>query len=211
MSSTKRILADQILYRLAGTYPDVAGAVQKPDVIKAIEQWINARFKLQQFNTTLPSGETIPDNATFATYENVPVTSSNGKCTATLPVMPISLPRGLGIYDINDGKGTSYIPIMKGQGALLRSDYLLNTLFDQVSYEQSGKTITFSLDITLYGVNTVEMILACFDMSLYSETDMLPLPPDMEFDCINDLYKMFSPINSDPGEVNNYPSTIQTK
>ena len=206
---TKRLVADQVGFRLAATFPDVAGAVQKQDIFKATEQWINSKFKLQHLSVTLPSGETIPEGASLATYSNVAVTSSNGKCTAILPVMPISLPRGVGLFDVNDGKGNSYIPILKGQGALLRSDYLLNTLFDQVWYEQSGKTITFSLDITLYGQNTVEMVLAVFDMAQYSEMDILPVPSDMEETMIAELYNMFAPIQVNPAIDSNYP--IPTK
>jgi hypothetical protein len=210
--TTKRILADQTLFQLQGGWPDIAGAVQKQDIFKATEQWINSRFKLQQFNTTLASGETIPDNSSLATYSNITVTSGGGKnkSTATLPVMPISLPRGLGVYDISDGNGTHYIPIQKGQGALLTSDFLLNTLFDQVWYEQNGLNITFSLDLTLYGINTVEMVLMVFDMTQYSEDDILPLPADMQADLVGDLVKMFSPITPELGLVNNYP-TPQTK
>ncbi len=208
--TTKRIIADQTLFQLQGGWPNIAGAVQKQDIFKATEQWINSRFKLQQFNTTLASGETIPDNSALATYSNVVLTSTNkNNCTATLPVMPISLPRGLGVYDISDGKGTHYIPILKGQGALLTSDFLLNTLFDQVWYEQNGMNITFSMDLTLYGITTVEMVLMVFDMTQYSESDILPLPADMQMDLINDLVKMFAPVSPELGLVNNYP--IPTK
>ncbi len=205
--TTKRIIADAVLFRLAATFPDVAGSVQKQDVFKATEQWINSRFKLQHFNTTLNSGETIPDNASLATYQNITVTSGGGnnKSTATLPIMPISLPRGLGVYDISDGKGVHYIPIQKGQGALLTSDFLLNTLFDQVWYEQNGLNITFSLDLTLYGVNEVEATLMVFDITQYSELDILPLPADFQGDLINDLYNMFAPVSTQPAIDTNYP------
>lgn len=209
---TNRLLSDQILFRLYGGVPDVANPVQQEDVWQYIEQWINARFKLQHFNTTLPSGETIPDGCALATYSNIPVVSNNnGTSYANLPVMPITLPRNLGIYDVSDGKGTHYIPIQKGQGALLSSDYLLNTLFDQIWYEPTGRTVKFPIDLTLYGVNEVEMVLMTFDMSQYDQNDPLPLPKDMEADLIKEALLFFSPQQPTQPVVSNYspPQTQQ--
>ena len=44
-NSTKFLMAEQILLRLAGGYRDVAQSVQMEDVVKAIEQVINTMFQ----------------------------------------------------------------------------------------------------------------------------------------------------------------------
>jgi len=202
---TKRFLADQILIRLTGGFPDVSEPVQKEDIFAAIEQWINSKFKLKHFQETLSSGETIPEGASIATYTNIPVVSGSTCATATLPIMPISLPRNLGVFDINDGKGYSFIPVQRGQIAMLGNDFIMDTLLGQVVYEVGNKQVKFSADITAFGKNTVNMDLMVFDISLYGETDTLPLPKDMEAQLVDDLYKMFSPITPEAAVDNNYP------
>ena len=66
--STKRLISDQILYRLNGGSPDNSFPVQLPDVYKALEQKVNAKFQIRQFDTNLPQGETIPDNLCIGVY-----------------------------------------------------------------------------------------------------------------------------------------------
>lgn len=202
--ATKRFLSDQVLIRLDGGFPEVAQSVQKQDVYAAIDQWINAKFKLKHFQETLSSGESIPEGASLATYEDITVTNEGQKSIAILPIMPISLPRNLGIYDINDGSGYSFIPLQRGQIGLLGAEFMQNTLLGQICYDVVGNKVRFSQDIKVLGMNTVNMDLMVFDISLYSETDTLPLPKDMENDLVNDLYKMFAPIQATPSLVNNY-------
>jgi len=203
-NTTKRLISDAVLFRLYGGRQDISSPVQKQDIFKATEQWINSKYKFQHLSITLPSGETIPDSAVFATYENVDVTSYGDKSKSTLPVMPISMPKNIGIFDIYDTNDNHYIPLQKGHGQLLRTDELLNSLFGQVWYEPSGNTVIYSQDLTLVGITSVTMVLAVFDMAQYSETDILPIPSDMETDCVNDLVAQFSPVMPESGQVNNY-------
>ena len=65
-NSTKFLMAEQVLLRLAGGYRDVAQSVQMEDVVKAIEQVINTMFQTQYYSATLPTGETVPDNLMIA-------------------------------------------------------------------------------------------------------------------------------------------------
>ena len=120
--TTKYLMAEQILTRLAGGYRDSNQPVQMEDVVKAIEQVVNATFQMQYYSATLPTGETIPDNLMVAFYENIPVTSFGEKAKATLPVMPISLPRNMGVYRVTDENDNDYIPVPLGQGALIKAD-----------------------------------------------------------------------------------------
>src|SRR4051812_25786406 len=116
MATSKRVLADQLLYRIQGGYVDVASPVQYPDVYKAIEQKMNADFKMQHFTQTLASGDSIPEHAMIATYDAVTVSPylDDLKSYATLPVMPISLPRNMGIFEIFDPNypNNLFIPLL---------------------------------------------------------------------------------------------------
>jgi hypothetical protein len=201
---TKRFCSDQVLYRLYGGPPDTAAPVQKYDVWAALGQKVNGLFKLHQLDTTLPSGETIPDFAMIATYEDNTVVSSGEKSYALLPVQPISLPKNMGIclvYDPNFDD-MPFIPLQKGMTALLRTDTLLSDIMGQISYTPGKDRITFNKDLTTLGIDVVTMELCVFQISQYSETKELPIPADYEERIINELVAQFSPVQPESGVVN---------
>jgi hypothetical protein len=209
-NSTKFLLAEQVLTRLAGGYRDVAQSVQMEDVVKAIEQVINTMFQTQYYSATLPTGETIPDNLMIAFYEDIAVASYGDKAKAELPIVPISLPRNMGVYRVVNTNDIDFIPVPLGQGALLRADKLLNDLLGSVYYEVRKNEIVFSKDITLLDVTSVNMYLVVMDISLYSNTDPLPIPANMEEEIIEKTFAKFAPIVPETGIVNSY-SELQNK
>jgi len=208
---TKKYLSDTILYKLASGTPDSGYQIDERDLWARIEQKINGWFKMQQFTVNLPSGETIPDNLAIGTYENVAVTSSGMISVSTLPVMPISLPRNMGVFLIYDADNpdNSFIPVMSGQKQLLKTDTLLSDLMGQISYEVAGKTVRYSKDLTLLGVTAVTMELVVMDMSLYSETDMLPVPADAADMLIMEIYKEYADVGPESGKVENFTNANQ--
>ena len=210
--STKRILGEQILYRYYGGYIDTKGPIQLEDVYKAIEQKVNSLFKLRHFDTTLPSGETIPDNLCIAVYENNAVTSlNNGKSKCTLPATPISLPKNVGIYQVYnpDYPDFAFIPIQKGQRSLLRTDSLLNDMLGQITYEPSNTELLFSKDLLLQDCPNVTIELCIMQISQYSETDRLPIPADFEQTIIDEIVEALMPVLPETGLVNNYTTANQ--
>lgn len=209
-NSTKFLMAEQVLLRLAGGYRDVAQSVQMEDVIKAIEQVINTMFQTQYYSATLPTGETIPDNLMIAYYEDIAVTSYGDKAKAQLPIVPISLPRNMGIYRVVNQDDIDFIPVPLGQGALLKADKLLNDLMGSVYYEVRKNQVIFSKDITLLDVTTVNMYLVVMDISLYANTDPLPIPANMEEEIIEKVFAKFVAIAPETGIVNSY-SELQSK
>lgn len=218
--ATKRLIADMVLYKLAGGIPDASFPVNKLDIYDALEHKVNSMFKMQQFSVNLPSGGTIPENMALATYEDVAVTrTSNERSKCTLPIMPISLPRNAGINEIrpvlnlvDSGDrmlGNPIIPLQAGQAFLLQADKLLNDLLGQWGYEVNGKTIIFTKDLTTYGITKVDMKLIVFDISQYSETDELPIPSDYTQQIEDELVKEFAPVTPENGLVNNFTNANQ--
>lgn len=184
--TTKRILSEQVLYRLKGGYPSVASSVQHEDVWKAIEQLVNSNFKVEQFNMNLPSGEQIPSGMCLAEY----IVAVNTDYSI-LPVMPVSLPRNLGIYHVSrtDAPNDPFIPIQSGQWAFVKDQPLLNILLGQIGYEVIGSKIKYTSEPN---VANVLMRLVVMDMSLLGENDMLPIPSDMEDLIVNKLVEQFA-------------------
>ncbi len=207
-NTTKQLIAEQVLYRLNGGYIDINSPVQYEDIYKATEQVINGFFKVKHFDTTLPFGETIIDNLSLATYEDVAVTSFGTKAKATLPVMPISLPKSMGVFAIysDDQPDAQFIPLQAGQTSLLRADKMLNNLLGQIGYEVKGNKVVFNKDITLLDINTVTMELAVMDISQYDTDDYLPIPSDFEAELIEQLVKMFAPVQPEAGDVSAFNS-----
>ena len=207
---SRRMLSDQVLYRLYGGPPDSSAPVQQEDVEKAAEQKINAKFRVRQFEN-MQVGETIPEGASMATYTGIAVSADGDRSKSVLPVMPISLPRNMGIFDIRYGDN-SFIPLQVGQRSLLKTDTLLNNLLNQVGYEPKGKTIYYTQNIALLGWSTVDMDLVVSDFSTLSETDPIPVPSDYEEILINELVAQFSSVQPDPATVNAFTTAnTQTK
>jgi len=204
--ATKYFIAEQILFRLAGGDPLVTTPVEREDLYAAINDKVNAMLKGEYFAMTLAQGESLPENLLLATYDNIAVTSNNGRSKATLPATPISLQRNMGIFQIYnpDYPDALFIPLMAGQRALLQSQKLLSGLFGQISYEPYGMQIIFDRDLTLLGMDTVSMRLVVFEISQYSVTERLPIPSDYVEKIINELVESFGSVPSKSGIVDNY-------
>lgn len=218
--STKKLISDQVLYKLAGGIPDSGFPIKEQDVWNSIDQKFNAMVKAQHFGVNLPNGETIPENLAIATYEDIAVTSyGTNKSKSILPAMPISLPKNAGINEVlpvlnvtDSGDkiwGKPLIPLLSGQEYLLQVDKLLNDLMGQFAYTPNGITLVYNKDLTTYGINKVDMKLVVLDISRYSVTDILPIPSDMEDKLINDLIADFSPVTAETGLVNNFTTDGQ--
>lgn len=210
--TTKKIISDDILYKLSGGKPDSGFPIDERDIWNSLEQEINAAFKIRHFDTTLPSGETIPENTMIGTYENITVTSlGNGKSKAVLPITPVSLPKNVGIYLVYDPRypDMPFIPLQRGQTALLRTDTLLSDVMGQITYEPKNSLIVFNRDLTLFGTTVVTMELCVFDMDQYGINDMLPIPADYVDQIIIKLLQEFSPVTAESGQVNNWTTAGQ--
>lgn len=98
-------ISEQILLRISKGYPDNASPVQIEDIKLAVNQKINQLLRAQYYGGTLPSGDTIPDGLMMAFYENIPVQSIGERSYAIIPVIPVSLPRNMGVFEVTPGYG----------------------------------------------------------------------------------------------------------
>lgn len=204
--ATKYSIAEQVQLRLQGGYPETAANVQIDDIIPAVGQKLNSLLRLQFFQTTLPSGETIPDGLMIATYDKVAVTGTGKRATAVLPTFPIILPRNMGIYEVSCKEDFSdlYIPIQPGQTYLLQGQPLISDLLDQVGFEVYGNKLIFSKDITLDDVKHIYIKMVVVDVSRLTDYELLPMPADMEDMVVNALFKDFAPVGVNDSGVDNY-------
>ena len=61
MPVTKKIISDEVLYKISGGVPPSGFPIDERDIWSSLEDLINAKFKLHHFDTTLASGETLPE------------------------------------------------------------------------------------------------------------------------------------------------------
>lgn len=194
-------LAEQAISLIEGGDQKAASSISFGEIKIAVGQVINTLLKTEYFNTNLKLGEVIPNGSVLALFENIAVTSYNGKSRAELPVKPQMLPRGIGVFAIypkyklngNYELDKEFIPLQMGQGGLLKSQPMISDLLGQVGYEVFGGSVIFTKDIkALFPDVVLAMRLAIMDISQYGDFDTLPLPPEYEWAVISEVYKMYS-------------------
>lgn len=127
MTTSKRILVEQVIDLLKGGDPSASSSVEYTVVEKLIEQLINASLKADFFTVQSPSGETIPDGLVLATYEAVAVERYKQTLSrAQLPAIPIGLPRGMGVFFVGPHVSNEYLdtPVFEAL-AISNTDILL--------------------------------------------------------------------------------------
>jgi len=202
-------MAAVTIYRLAelcfnlieGGDPAAASSISFNQLKISCGNVINTLLKTEYFSINDKINEKIPNGTVLGWYEGIDVVSWNGKSKATLPIKPIHLPRNIGIFSIyakykeneNYDLDREFIPIQMGQGGLIKSQPLINDLLGQVGYENFGLDLVFTKDLkSLFPNIKLAMRLAIMDISLYGDWDVLPILPEMEWQVIQEVYKLYS-------------------
>ncbi len=194
-------LAEQVLSLVEGGDPKAASSISIHEIKIACGQVINTLLKADYISTNVGLGEVIPNGSILALYEGIEVQSSNGKSQATLPIKPQKLPRNMGLWAIypkyyTDGNyeyDKEFIPLQMGQGSLIKSQPLLNDLLGQVGYECFGDKVFFTKNIkALFPDVVLAMRMVIMDISQYGDYDPLPILPEMEWEVVSQVYKMYS-------------------
>jgi hypothetical protein len=194
MAQTIYRLAEQIYSLIEGGDPGVASSISLNELKISVGQVINQRLRIDYFNSGLKLGEAIPNNAVIAKYDNILVSQyGNNQSKVKLPAKPMMLPRNMGVWSIYrpDEPEKEFIPLQMGQSNLLRSQLLLNDLLGQVGYEVRGLDVYFTKDITAVSPVYVNVELAIMDIANYGDYDILPVPPEMEWEIIQEVYKLY--------------------
>lgn len=221
MPTTKYKISETVLRRLSGGNIKLATKVTIPEIAIAVEQLANKALKMEYLQTDLPLGNIIPNGASIATYEDVLVTQYKNVSQSILPAMPIKLPHGIGLWQIfrSDDVNNQFIPVDNAAEFLIIGQPVLSDLSGCVAFTQYGDRVQYTRDLTTPNVTTtVTVRLIVLDISQYSDWDLLPIPPDMEADIVNQAYAMFAnePVANkldDPGRAQQIgiPVTKQTQ
>jgi len=190
--TTKKKIAEQIQRLIAGN-PVISARIHINDVMLAVEQVANQILKADYFSVSTPEGDTIPNNCMVYTYDNVPVTTYKTTFSkATLPSIPINLPRNMGVLHVSktDAIDEPFIPIPTSMYGIIKPQDLLGELSGLIGYEVIGKDIVFTENLPGQGVNSVYIRLVGVDMASLSIYDILPLSSDMEAMVVQSAYNL---------------------
>lgn len=196
-------LSEEILKMLSGGDIQAATNIDINEIKISIGQTVNALLKIEHFNINEKMVEKIPNGSVLALYEDIEVSTWNGKSKCTLPIKPLKLPRNIGIFAIYPKYETNssyeldkeFIPLQMGQGALLKSQPMINDLLGQVGYENFGDQIIFTKDVkSMFPDMVVAMRLAIMDISQYGDFDPLPILPEQEMAVKEAVLKLYSTV-----------------
>lgn len=205
MSSTKGRIVEQIQRLLEGN-SIINSRVHKNDIKLLVEQVGNQLLKADHFAVNVPEGDTIPNNCMVFTYDNVAVTTyKTTKSKATLPAIPISLPRNMGVLHVSKVEAIDepFIPIPTSLYGVIKPQALLGDLSGLIGYEIVGRDIIFTKNLPGLGVNAVYIRLVGLDLSQLGDYDLLPLSADMEAQLVTQVYNILAQVPPADKQNNN--------
>jgi hypothetical protein len=192
MATTKYKIAEQV-QRLLMSNPSISGRFELNEIKILVGQVANQILKADYFGVNLPEGDTIPQNCMVYTYDNVAVTTYKTSLSrATLPSIPISLPRNMGVLHVSKTNAIDepFIPIPTSMYGIVKPQDLLGSLSGLISYEVVGKDIIFNTNLPGQSVNSVYIRLVGVDINAVTDYEILPLTADMEAQVITQVFNI---------------------
>lgn len=190
--TTKYKIAEQV-QRLLNGNPVVSGRFNLHEIKLLVAQVANQLLKADHFAVNMPEGDTIPTNCMVYTYDNVPVTTYKTTLSkATLPSIPIGLPRNMGVLHVSkiDAIEEPFVPIPTSMYGIIKPQDLLGELSGLIGYEVVGKDVIFTKNLPGMSVNSVYIRLVGIDLSTVSDYETLPLTADLEAQVITQVYNI---------------------
>lgn len=189
-------ISEQI-QRLLGQNTGGSARVHINEIKLLVSQVASSVIKGDQLSVNMPNGDTIPNNCVLYTFENIPVTTANGKSKAKLPYIPVSLPNNMGVFQVMPMKlvsGTQYtqwesqyVPIPASMYGVVSP---LNVLGTNVGYEVFGSDVYFTADLSAKGVSYVSMRLVGVALDSIDDYTILPLSADIQANVIDTVFKI---------------------
>lgn len=196
--TTKYILSEQIqrIYARFLDKDNPSDVIDLREVSLLVSQAINKILKLEVAESFKAGLVDIPKCSLIEYTATVVSDSGNSRSYATLPVIPLTLPLNMGIWSIaaSNAAMTPYIPI-PAQDVLVFQGANLSYLEGQIGYYVQNKRVYFTKDITLAGngsISSVIINILASNFSQFTDTDMLPISPEVESAVITEVLNIIS-------------------
>ena len=198
MATTRYILSEQIqrLYARFLDKDNPSDVIDIREVSLLVSQAINKILKLEVAESFKAGLVDIPKCSLIEYTATVVSDSGNSRSYIALPVIPLTLPLNMGIWSIaaTNAAMTPYIPI-PAQDVLVFQGANLSYLEGQIGYYVQGKKVFFTKDITLSAngsISSVILNILASDFSQLTDTDMLPISPEVESAVITEVLNIIS-------------------
>jgi hypothetical protein len=195
---TKAILSEQCqrLYARFLNKDNPSDVISIPEVMLLVSQAINKILKLEVAESFKAGLVDIPKCSLIQYTASVTADAPNNRSSITLPVIPLTLPLDMGIWNIaaSGAAMTPYIPI-PSQDVLVFQGANLSYLEGQTGYYVQGKKVFFTKDLTLAGngsISSVIINILASDFSQFADNDMLPISPEVESAVITEVLNIIS-------------------
>lgn len=198
MATNYKLISEQIrrAYSRGVDREDTGPRLDDREIKLYVVQAINMLIKAEIANI----GENL--DTVLGTYE-LAREGTSPYFFVTLPVMPVSLPKNMGIWRVYElgCPWQPYVPLKHGDFDVAQGTpaQYLETL---VGYYQDGKRLYFTKDPSA----TVTLKLVVHDPALTSDTDVLPIPPEMESMVIDEVLRRLA-----SGQVSQYELNGKTE
>ena len=190
MATSKQKITEQCqrIYARTVDRENLDPVVYKDEITLLVEQALNETLKEAVPPAGVYGGIELPDSGLLEFTGNTQLTLSADGLELTLPVAPINLPHGLGIFRVFNpvAVGSDYIPIPK-EAQMTFGGSSASFLEGQVGYyRKNATTIRFTENVKVLATNPVtdedDLVVEMFimDFSQFSESATLPISPDME-------------------------------
>tara|TARA_R100001510_G_scaffold42679_1_gene39087 strand:+ start:2337 stop:3029 length:693 start_codon:yes stop_codon:yes gene_type:complete len=212
MATTKKKIAEQIQrnYARFKDRDNVQGtneSIDTREIYLLIEQALNKLLKAQTFERFTDGYIDIPRcNIVSFTPVSVTADATNNRAFIDLTAIPLSLPMDMGVWNITPtgNPHNSFIPISSQDWSVMGVGYNSGTqsagintsyLEQQTGYYIEGKRIYFTKNITTSAngsVTQVTVLLLVSDLSQLSDSDLLPVSPEIESSVIEEVLNQIS-------------------
>jgi len=198
MANSRYVISEQI-QRLYARFLDKnnpSDVIDLREVSLLVSQAINKILKLEVAESFKAGLVDIPKCSLIEYTATVVSDSGNSRSYIALPVIPLTLPLNMGIWSIaaTNAAMTPYIPI-PAQDVLVFQGANLSYLEGQIGYYVQGKKVFFTKDITLSAngsISSVILNILASDFSQLTDTDMLPISPEVESAVITEVLNIIS-------------------
>jgi len=198
MAVTKAILSEQVqrIYTRFLDRGNESDTIDIREVMLLVSQAINKILKLEVAESFKAGLVDIPKCSLIQYTASVTADAPNNRSFITLPVIPLTLPLDMGIWNIaaSGAALTPYIPI-PSQDVLVFQGANLSYLEGQIGYYVQGKKVFFTKDLTLAGngsISSVIINILASDFSQFADNDMLPISPEVESAVITEVLNIIS-------------------
>ena len=195
--TTLKQLSEQVKRLLTGN-PSYNMEITTSEIKLMVVQVISSLLKVQKAQIFAQAGDDIPPSATIATYDNIAVQSyGTFRSISILPAYPMALAMNMGVWQISDinNPDSPFIPLQSGQWGIANPLQNQSYLAGLIGYENEGLNIIYTTDITKrtpYPITKVRVKLLVTDPTLLKDTDLLPIPQDMEGDVIRQVFQLMA-------------------